>query len=156
MEYQYDHFGRLLQANTRHDGFGNLTQQSVIKGSLTGFTLGINGATNRVNGQSYDANGNWLGAYGQSQTYDVDNRVRWAADHYHQETYLYSARNERMVSQRDQDRHRVHLYGADGLLLGIYTLEITQQNPSYTYPVRLAEQERVYFGGRLTVHASAP
>lgn len=127
MQYQYDQLGRLISAATQgaggwglawnYDGFGNLTQQSVTKGQMTGFTLGINGATNRITGQSYDANGNWLGSWGQSQAYDIDNRVRWAADHYHQETYLYSARNERMVSQRDQDRHRVHFYGADGLLL---------------------------------------
>jgi len=159
VEYQYDQLGRLISAATQgaggwglawnHDGFGNLTQQSVTKGQMTGFTLGINGATNRVTGQNYDANGNWLGSWGQSQTYDVDNRVHTASSTQHQETYLYSARNERMVSKRDQDRHRVHFYGADGLLLGIYTLEITQQNPSYTYPVRLADQERIYFGGRL-------
>jgi len=159
VEYQYDQLGRLISAATQgaggwglawnHDGFGNLTQQSVTKGQMTGFTLSINGATNRVNYQNYDANGNWLGMWGQSQTYDVDNRVHTASSTQHQETYLYSARNERLVSKRDQDRHRVHFYGADGLLLGIYTLEITQQNPSYTYPVRLAEQERIYFGGRL-------
>ncbi len=159
MEYQYDQLGRLLSAATQgaggwglawnHDGFGNLTQQSVTKGSLTGFTHSVNGTTNRINGQYYDANGNWGGSFGQSQSYDIENRIRTAAGPQFSESYLYSARNERMVSQRDQDRHRVHFYGADGLLLGIYTLEITQQNPSYTYPVRLAEQERIYFGGRL-------
>jgi len=149
VQYQYDQLGRLTRANTRHDGFGNLTQQSVTKGQMTGFTLSINPATNRVTGQNYDANGNWLGSWGQSQTYDIDNRVHTASSTQHQETYLYSTRNERLVSKRDQDRHRVHFYGADGLLLGIYTLEITQQNPSYTYPVRLADQERIYFGGRL-------
>ena len=159
VQYQYDQLGRLITAATQgaggwglawnHDAFGNLTQQSVTKGQMTGFTLSINGATNRVNYQNYDANGNWLGMWGQSQTYDVDNRVHTASSTQHQETYLYSARNERMVSKRDQDRHRVHFYGADGLLLGIYTLEITQQNPSYTYPVRIAAQERLYFGGRL-------
>jgi hypothetical protein len=157
--YQYDQLGRLLSAATQcaggwglawnHDGFGNLTQQSVTKGSLTGFTHSVNGTTNRINGQTYDANGNWGGSFGQSQSYDIENRIRTAAGPQFSESYLYSARNERMVSQRDQDRHRVHFYGADGLLLGIYTLEITQQNPSNTYPVRLADQERIYFGGRL-------
>ncbi|MCL4794219.1 MAG: RHS repeat-associated core domain-containing protein [Bryobacteraceae bacterium] len=142
MESQYDQIGRLTWASTPYDGFGNLTRPPVIKGSLTGFTL-------CMAGQSYDDNGNWLGMWGLTLLYDVDNRVSKAADHYHQETYVYSARNERLVSQCDQDRHRVHFYGADGLLLGIYTLEITQLNPSYTYPVRLADQERVYFGGRL-------
>ena len=42
MEYQYDQFGRLTRANTRHDGFGNLTQQSVTKGQMPAFTLSIN------------------------------------------------------------------------------------------------------------------
>jgi RHS repeat-associated protein len=159
VEYQYDQLGRLLSAATQgaggwglawnHDGFGNLTQQSVTKGSLTGFTHSVNGTTNRISGQYYDANGNWGGSFGQSQSYDIENRIRTAAGPQFSESYLYSARNERMVSQRDQDRHRVHFYGADGLLLGIYTLEITQQNPSYTYPVRIAAQERIYFGGRL-------
>lgn len=159
MQYQYDQLGRLLSAATQgaggwglawnHDGFGNLTQQSVTKGSLTGFAHSVNGATNRINGQTYDANGNWGGSFGQSQSYDIENRIRTAAGPQFSETYLYSARNERMVSQRDQDRHRVHFYGADGLLLGIYTLEITNNNLSNTWPVRIAAQERIYFGGRL-------
>jgi RHS repeat-associated protein len=164
VEYQYDQLGRLLSAATQgaggwglawnHDGFGNLTQQSVTKGSLTGFTHSVNGTTNRINGQYYDANGNWGGSFGQWQSYDIDNRIHTAAGPQFMETYLYSARNERMVSQRGQDRHRVHFYGADGLLLGIYSLDLplsgpNETNPSYTYPVRLADQERIYFGGRL-------
>ncbi|HRJ21667.1 MAG TPA: hypothetical protein PLF84_21675, partial [Bryobacteraceae bacterium] len=164
MLYQYDQLGRLISAATQgaggwglawnHDGFGNLTQQSVTKGSLTGFTHSVNGTTNRINGQYYDANGNWGGSFGQSQSYDIENRIRTAAGPQFSESYLYSARNERMVSQRGQDRHRVHFYGADGLLLGIYSLNLplsgsNQTNPSYTYPVRLPDQERVYFGGRL-------
>lgn len=160
VEYQYDQLGRLTAAATtgsggwglawNHDGFGNLTQQSVTKGTLTGFTLSINPATNRVNSQNYDANGNWLGSVGQSQTYDIENRVRTASGWQHQETYLYSARNERLVSKRDQDPHQVHFYGADGLLLGIYKLEIPDRAPADVYyPVRLPDQERIYFGGRL-------
>ena len=153
MQYQYVQLGRLIRAETtnanwglawNYDGFGNLTQQSVIKGSLTGFTLGINGAKNRITGQNYDANGNWTGTFGQSQSYDVENRVRTATSHYHQEPTLFRPQRTH-GPQRDQDRHRVHFYSADGLLLA-FTPKYAAEPSTPARPPRRAGTH--YFGGR--------
>ena len=162
MLYQYDQLGRLISAATEgaggwglawvFDGYGNLRQQNVTKGSLTGFSFSINASTNRINGQTYDANGNWTAQWPMHQTYDIENRISAVIGNQSQqnESYLYSGRNERMVVTRGTENgiKRLHFYGADGLLLGVYRLEIAEQTV-YSFPVRLPDQERVYFGGRL-------
>jgi len=160
--YQYDQLGRLISAATEgaggwglawvFDGYGNLRQQNVTKGSLAGFSFSINASTNRINGQTYDANGNWTAQWPMSQTYDIENRISAVIGNQSQqnESYLYSGRNERMVVTRGTENgiKRLPFYGADGLLLGVYRLEIAEQTV-YSFPVRLPDQERIYFGGRL-------
>ena len=67
--YQYDQLGRLSTAATTDtawglswtfDGFGNRLQQSVTKGEAPVHSVAVDGLTNRMVGQSYDANGNML------------------------------------------------------------------------------------------------
>ena len=113
--YQYDQLGRLISAATEgaggwglawvFDGYGNLRQQNVTKGSLAGFSFSINASTNRINGQTYDANGNWTAQWPMHQTYDIENRISAVIGNQSQqhETYLYSGRNERMVVTRQSE-----------------------------------------------------
>jgi hypothetical protein len=54
-----------------YDGFGNLTDQSVIKGSASTMHVTYNAANNRQTGDVADANGN----IGSNYVYDVGNRL---------------------------------------------------------------------------------
>jgi hypothetical protein len=79
LNYQYDSLGRLSSAVTTgpewgngfvFDGFGNLLQKTVTKGSAPALSIQVNGTTNRQVGVSYDANGN-----AAPGPYDVENRL---------------------------------------------------------------------------------
>lgn len=85
--YTYDALNRLATAQTmqtggtqwgqsyNYDGFGNLTDQNVIKGSAPTMHVTYNAATNRQTGDTADANGN-LGTGGSSPNiYDAANRL---------------------------------------------------------------------------------
>jgi hypothetical protein len=69
--YTYDSPNRLIQAQTAsnpsvtqwgqgfvYDGFGNLLQKNVTRGSAPSMTYTVNAATNQLQGLGYDANGN--------------------------------------------------------------------------------------------------
>jgi YD repeat-containing protein len=84
VNYAYDALNRLITASTTgpewglsfgYDGFGNKLSQTVTKGTAPSMSIAVDGLTNRVVGQSYDANGNMLSAAGNTLTYDVDNRI---------------------------------------------------------------------------------
>jgi YD repeat-containing protein len=80
--YAYDSLNRLASATSSlnpgwgqsyaYDGFGNLTTQTVTKGTAPSLNVSYNPATNRQTGECADANGN-LCASGYS--YDVENRL---------------------------------------------------------------------------------
>jgi len=93
--YTYDSLNRLTQAITTdppqgqnwgvqwglsfaYDGFGNLLQQTAVKGTPPSMSLGVDATTNRINstGYQYDANGNLTTLPGgTTYTYDVANRI---------------------------------------------------------------------------------
>jgi hypothetical protein len=96
VNYQYDALNRLIQAltadppagqdwgeqwgmNFTYDGFGNLAQQTAIKGTgVLSMNLAISPATNRITstGYQYDANGNLTNLPdGTAYSFDVADRV---------------------------------------------------------------------------------
>ena len=144
-------------------GFGNLTQQTVTKGTAPSMSMAVDQTTNRLvgTGTTYDLNGNMSlnNPAMRSIGYDVENRVAGVtAFDYSWESYKYSARNERLVVKRGgsmpaswEDPDEVHFHGVDGLLLGVYRIErgSYQSGYSWVYPVRVEGKERIYFHGRL-------
>jgi hypothetical protein len=54
-----------------YDGFGNVTDQNVIKGSAPTMHVAYNVATNRQTGDAAEANGN----IGPNYIFDIENRV---------------------------------------------------------------------------------
>ncbi len=153
--YQYDQLGRLIAAATTgpewgqsygFDGFGNLTQQVVTKGTAPSMSMVVDPATNRLGGSgvSYDAVGNLTSDGVNTFTYDGHNRLRTAAG----ETYTYSSKNQRLVVTRPDGTKDFHLYGAFGELLGVYNV-ISNPGGGGLIAVRQASKERVYLGGRL-------
>ena len=81
--YTYDALNRLASAQTTqiggtqwgqsytYDGFGNLTDQTVIKGSAPDVHVAYNASNNRQTSDTADANGN----IGSGSVYDMDNRL---------------------------------------------------------------------------------
>ncbi len=79
--YTYDSLNRLASAQTAgaggwgqsytYDGFGNLTDQTLIKGTAPDVHVAYNYLTNRQTGDTADANGN----IGSTNVYDMDNRL---------------------------------------------------------------------------------
>ena len=153
--YQYDQLGRLIDAATTgpewglsfgFDGFGNLTQQTVTKGTGPSMSMAVDQSTNRLlgSGISYDANGNLLSNSVTAFTYDRKNRVKTAGG----DTYAYSWKNERVLVTKADGTKEVHFYGIGGELLGVYRAEWDAAQSKWV-AVRVAEKERVYFAGRL-------
>ena len=165
--YQYDQLGRLTSAATTgpewglsfgFDGFGNLTQQTVTKGTAPSMSMSVDQTTNRLTGTgiTYDLNGNMSlnNSVMRSISYDEENRVASVTDFaYATESYQYGSGNQRLVVKRSGQPDEVHFYGADGLLLAVYRIEASG---SKKYPVLRGENgslkegnERIYFHGRL-------
>src|SRR5260370_31308059 len=109
--YTYDSLQRLIGAVTTdtswgqsftYDGFGNRTSAAVTKGSAPYGNWSYDAATNRVIGQSYDANGNWINV----GSYDVENRLVSVPTAYNPDTqsqtefYAYAPDNKRIWKQR--------------------------------------------------------
>jgi len=131
-----------------YNGFGNLTQQAVTKGSAPSMTLNVNPANNRVtgSGNSYDAAGNLTSTlYGGNMSYDLASRLANVAG---MSNIHYTARNERLIVNKSDGTREVHMRGLGGEMIGVYRID-WGQNSMYTRPVRLAERERVYTAGRL-------
>jgi RHS repeat-associated protein len=157
--YQYDALGRLARAETTsgewglswvYDGFGNRLQQNVVKGTGPQVTIGVDPATNRVLGVTYDANGNMVPAgYG----YDLSNRLSNAAG----EAYSYSSRNERILLDKMDGTREIHFYGAEGLLYGVYRVVMVNipGMATWCYLDPDPERQRIYFAGPLMFEGGA-
>ena len=148
--YQYDQLGRLSTAATTStawrlswafDGFGNRLQQSVTKGSAPVHSVAVDGLTNRMVGQTYDANGNMQipGLF-----YDVDNRL--SADGVY--SYRYSSTNQR-IRVEGASGVFAWFYGFEGEMLAVYKHEKQGGDANRTWPVLQTDKERVYALGRL-------
>ena len=145
--YTYDSLNRLASAETTqtggtqwgqsytYDGFGNLTTQTVIKGSAPSESVAYNYATNLQTGDTADANGN----IGSGYIYDLDNRLvqpgSSATAH-----YGYDARNKR-VWRGDTGLDEIAFWG--GQKMATYQVS-TSGGLSFTLTAT-----NVYFGGKL-------
>jgi len=131
VSYGYDSLNRLISASASsgawgqsftYDGFGNLRQKTVTQGSAPTLSVAVDPATNRMVGQSYDANGNLL--Y-NGAVYDALNRV-WQIYQYgslNTEGYAYGPNNERVekvITANGTSNYYTYLYGVDGCRLGVY------------------------------------
>jgi RHS repeat-associated protein len=167
--YQYDELNRLMKAETQgnvwgqqftYDGFGNLTNKSVTKGSAPSMSVVVDAQTNRVAGYPYDANGNQLWTNTQTLSYDYENRIAWVDNrNFTGRMYGYDADNRR-VYEADWTlvdgtavfgEQAVHFWGVTGQRLASYGLSLDAGQPPYYGPsVTLTlGSDRVYFGGRL-------
>jgi YD repeat-containing protein len=162
--YQYDALNRLISAVTSdnpnvtqwgqqfvYDGFGNLREKNVIKGSAPTLSVLISAATNRVGLWQYDVNGNQLTTNTQTLTYDYDNRVAKATSGSNSwSRYWYDPDGRRVYTREQTDpnplniKERIYIYGLGGEILGSYTLKYSG---SWMYTVY--EGHSGYFGGRL-------
>ncbi|MCC6589029.1 MAG: hypothetical protein IT168_20190 [Bryobacterales bacterium] len=165
--YQYDALNRLATATSNdptggqtftpwgqsfaYDGFGNLTGQTVTKGSAPQMAITVDPATNRVNGAAYDANGNMqLAGWGACtpNCYDVENRYTGGG------AFGYAPDNKQVLRYRtyyvegeEQQDTRLTFYGIDGKRLGIYKL--LKQSGAGGLLRADKVQENVYVAGRL-------
>ncbi len=135
VSYGYDSLNRLISASASsgawgqsftYDGFGNLLQKTVTQGSAPTLSVAVDPATNRMVGQSYDANGNLL--Y-NGAVYDALNRVRQIYQYgsLNTEGYAYGPNNERVekvITANGTSTYYTYLYGVDGCRLGVYQPDI--------------------------------
>jgi RHS repeat-associated protein len=172
VNYQYDLLGRLTSAVTTgpewgngfvYDGFGNLLQKNVTKGSAPALSIQVDGATNRRVGVSYDANGNE-----GSGPYDVENRLlqirsgtTWNGTY---DNYTYGADNRRMGQRRrvyvegsvEADTTEATFYGAGGEMLGAYEVKVvTDDDGIRTGYFGWPGKTKVWLGGRLLKDGTA-
>lgn len=134
VSYQYDSLNRLVSAMTTgpewgqsfsYDGFGNLLNQTVTKGSAPSLAVNVDGNTNRIitGGYAYDANGNLTAMPLLTLSYDVENRLA-EATHSSMGTdrYGYDAANRRVWKRQEGSFNQefTYFYGVDGQLLGTY------------------------------------
>ena len=166
--YAYDALNRLISAQTTsnssttwgqsfvYDGFGNLYQKNPI--NAPALSVGVNSATNQlsVSGVGYDANGNTLGPYPMSQTYDVENRVSSAGQYnIPQVLYAYDGGNRRVWkgtynSSGVMQTQEAYFYAPNGQKLGTYALVLT--NPPGYSNYATATDLNVFFGGKRVGH----
>jgi RHS repeat-associated protein len=141
VNYTYDALNRLATAGATngtwgqrftYDGFGNLTGKAVTAGSAPTLGVSVDPATNRVVGQSYDANGNVGGGY------DVENRMIAGPDY--GTTHVYDHAGKR-VKKASGTSWELYFYGIGGQKL------VTQACTSSGCTA--APQYNVYFGGKL-------
>ena len=108
VNYTYDSLNRLASAYTSdnasvaqwgqsftYDGFGNLTDQNLIKGTAPQMHVAYNAATNRQTGDTADANGNITNFNGVTSVYDVENRLQ-STNYSGTVRYGYSPQNKRV------------------------------------------------------------
>ncbi len=119
--YTYDSLQRLISAMTTgpewgqsftYDGFGNLLNQTVTKGSAPSMSLLVSGTNNRITsaGFGYDPNGNLTTAPGMTMTYDVENRLASAGG----EQYAYGPDNRRVWKRLANGAEEISFYGIGG------------------------------------------
>ncbi len=148
--YQYDSLNRLISAATTgpewglafaYDGFGNLTNQTLTKGSAPTLAVAVDPATNRIlgSGFTYDANGNITATATQGFTYDTANRMSATGSW----SYRYDPWNRKVWSSGC-----LHLYGPNGQLIGDFQIwDATAPEEDHLHGT-----EYVYFAGhRLTI-----
>ena len=132
MNYYYDELRRLTAAVTEgaggwgntygYDGFGNLLQKNVYKGSAPSLSAAVDGATNHIVGHTYDNAGNatFLGQCCTTYDYDYANRLIRVKEYTNAIAhYGYDPSNQRIHSY-DNTGERIYFYGIDGLVMATY------------------------------------
>ena len=155
VNYTYDSLNRLATAVTAdntnvaqwglqfsYDGFGNLNGNTVIKGSAPTGAVAVEAATNRVIGETYDANGNPVGVWQgvAARVFDVENRMVFDNDNGIR--YGYDDKGKRVLRGSE-----VYVWGVDGKRLATYQQGAFNQDcqcVSYGWVA-----SNVYFGGKL-------
>ncbi len=184
--YQYDELNRLISAVTAdnpsvpqwgqaflYDGFGNLTDKSVIKGSAPVWHGIVDPATNRASGYSYDANGNAVSPNFQNG-YDVENRpglvTAWVQNYpggpTSQYLYNYGYDPDNWQMYQAQSIHdastggynlageTITFWSPTGQRMGSYGLMATEGGPGYAPTLSFRwNGEWAYFGKRLLAYA---
>ena len=170
VQYAYDSLQRLQSAitvtdplvtqwgqNFTYDGWGNLLGASVAKGSAPTFSVTVNGLTNRITSQSYDANGNQAVT---GSSYDVENRLKGAGTYPNYYQYTYDGSNKRVAKSVpltwDSDNGTVSgdeslmFYGAGGERLAEFTMSIVKFGVPSQWYLRFTEKKTlVWFGSKL-------
>jgi len=148
--YTYDALNRLASAQTTqiggtqwgqsytYDGFGNLTDQTLIKGTAPDVHVAYNYLTNLQTGDTADANGN----IGSSYVYDIENRLvqppTGLATH-----YAYDPGNKR-VWRSDNSGTVDELVFWAGQKLATYQISVDGAGVWFTLT-----SSNVYFGAKL-------
>ena len=154
--YTYDSLNRLASATSSdnpgwgqsytYDGFGNLTQQNVTKGTAPSLNVTYNASTNRRTTDCADANGN-IGAASAScsegYSYDAANRITAVGS----TAYSYAPNNQRVYNFTGAGRELTY-YGAGGQKLTTYSL-----NNNGVQPTAVSTGRFYYFGGKLIKNA---
>jgi len=139
--------------NFGYDGFGNLLSKT--GSNSPPLSVAVNAANNQIVGQGYDANGNQLTTAlfsGNALTYDAENRLVHAPG----VQYAYDSGNKRIWKATLDSNNtyitgqQVFFYGANGQLLGTYTLSTSTLGPT-GQPYVLTDPSatpQVYFGAK--------
>ena len=159
VSYGYDSLKRLISASTTHtsgtapqwgqsftyDGFGNLTAETVTKGSAPSGPIPVNAANNRLSNFTYDANGNQTsmpqGAGTATLGYDVANRLVSSSVG---EQYAYAPGNKRVWRKKGSGIEEVYFYGPNGTRLGAYQVNVNGSTLKF-----LEIGKNVSFGGQM-------
>ncbi len=162
ISYSYDSLNRLSNANGGnwtagygYDGFGNLQTVTPTGAGPSAMNVTVNPATNRLNGWTYDANGNVTAQSGFTGTCDVENRLLEASKNSTM-LYGYGADNRRIwESKRAQvfsngDTIEEYLTYWSGQRIGKYKVRwngtINSGPPDSFVFARM--EENVYFGSK--------
>jgi len=156
VSYQYDSLNRLSSANGSgwnqnfgYDGFGNLVSKTGTNSPP--LSVAIDATTNRVVGQSYDANGNQQTTPAMSGYlgYDAENRLLTAPGL----QYAYDTQNKRIWKGMFDGNgyltgQELYFYGVDGQKLGTYTLRSDYGQNRQTVLWDDTPTLAVFFGGK--------
>src|SRR6266852_6627112 len=102
-----------------YDGFGNLTDQNVIKGSAPTMHVVYNASTNRQSGDTADANGN----LGSGYVYDISNRLLQASGTTMK--YAYAADNKRVWRGDGASTGEIAYWSPAGQKLATYQVVVS-------------------------------
>jgi len=155
VSYTYDTLNRLATSSSNagwaesftYDGFGNLTDKTPTAGSPPALHVTVNATTNRINGDSYDTNGNLISSAQGGGQYDGENRLVASVG----DNYAYGVGNLRVWKSKPDGTEELHIYGASGERLGTYPIwPLTQPNGQPNGKFYVAAGTAVaYFAGRV-------
>ena len=155
-EYDFSATAGAWSASYAYDGFGNLLTVTPSGAGPSAMSVTVNGLTNRMNGWTYDANGNVTQNGGFSGTYDIENR--WVeATKNSSIAYGYGADNRRIYESKRgamaSNGNTISEYVTywSGQRIGTYKVQWNSEMPSNGQPnsfVFARVEENLYFGSK--------